>query len=44
MAINPARNNSTRLRKNRAKSRVQILKAAVKPDQKASNSKNLENK
>jgi hypothetical protein len=38
MAINPARNNSTRLRENRIKSRVQILEAAIELDQKASDS------
>jgi hypothetical protein len=32
MVINPARNNSIRLRENRIKSRVQILKAAIEPD------------
>jgi hypothetical protein len=42
IAINPARNNSTRLRENRIKSRVQILEAAVEPDQKASDSENSE--
>jgi hypothetical protein len=42
MAINPARNNSTRLRKNRIKSRVQVLEAAVEPDQKASDSEDSE--
>jgi hypothetical protein len=42
MAINPARNNSTRLRKNRTKSRVQVLEAAVEPNQKASDSKDSE--
>jgi hypothetical protein len=38
MAINPARNNLTRLRKNRTKSRVQVLEAVIEPDQKASDS------
>jgi hypothetical protein len=42
MAINPARNNFTRLRENRTKSRVQVLEAAVEPDQKASDFKDSE--
>jgi hypothetical protein len=42
MAINPARNNSTRLRENRIKPRVQILEAAVELDQKASDSEDSE--
>jgi hypothetical protein len=44
MAINPARNNSTRFRENRTKSRVQVLETAVEPDQKASNSEDSEKK
>jgi hypothetical protein len=36
MVINPARNNSIRLRENRIKPRVQILEAAVELNQKAS--------
>jgi hypothetical protein len=44
MIINPARNNSTRLRENRIKPRVQILEAAVEPDQKASDSEDSEKK
>jgi hypothetical protein len=42
MAINPARNNLTRLRENRIKPRVQILKAAIEPNQKTSDSKDSE--
>jgi hypothetical protein len=42
IVIYPARNNSTRLRENRTKSRVQVLKAAVEPDQKASDSEDSE--
>jgi hypothetical protein len=44
IAINPARNNSIRFCKNRTKSRVQVLEAAVEPDQKAFNSEDLEKK
>jgi hypothetical protein len=42
MAFNPARNNLTRLRENRTKSRVQVLEAAVELDQKASDSEDSE--